>query len=86
MEQTLLTYVRNELSARKGDWPAIAKAIRPDSWESYYSWLTKFANGQIPDPGVNKIQELANHFGGYPPPKLNAAGDTGRGGKKAVIA
>lgn len=67
MEQTLLSYVREELAARKGDWATIAKEMQPDSWESYYSWLTKFASGKIPDPSVNKIQALADHFGGYPP-------------------
>jgi len=67
MEPTLVNYVLDELATRKGDWPAIAKAIQPDSWESYYSWLTKFASGKIPDPSVNKIQELADYFGGFPP-------------------
>lgn len=74
MEQTLLNYVLYELSARKGEWPAIAKAMQPESWESYYSWLTKFASGKIPDPSVNKVQELADHFGGYPPRKPAGGG------------
>lgn len=63
-DETLLSYVRGELESRRGTWPAIAKAIEPDSWESYYSWLTKFAQGQINDPGINKIQALADHFRG----------------------
>lgn len=63
-EQTLLAYVRAELEARKGQWPAISKAMAPDAWESYYSWLCKFAQGRIPDPSVNKIQALADHFRG----------------------
>lgn len=62
MEQNILTFVRAELQARKGTWPSIAKEMAPDSWESYYSWLTKLATDQIPDPGVNKIQRLADHF------------------------
>lgn len=64
MEQPILDYVLSELQTRKGNWPSIAKAIEPDSWESYYSWLTKFAQGKIPDPSVNKIQRLADHFRG----------------------
>lgn len=62
--ETLVSYVRCELDRRKGTWPSIAKAIEPENWESYYSWLTKFAQGQIADPGVNKIQALADHFRG----------------------
>ena len=58
----LLDSVLEELQARKGAWPEIAKAIEPDSWESYYSWLTKLAQGRIPDPSVNKIQRLSDHF------------------------
>ena len=62
--ETLLAYVLNELESRRGTWPAIAKTIEPDSWESYYSWLTKLAQKRIPDPSVNKIQVLADHFRG----------------------
>ena len=62
--ETLLAYVLNELESRRGTWPAIAKAVEPDSWESYYSWLTKLAQRRIPDPSVNKIQTLADHFRG----------------------
>ncbi len=58
----MLNVVLAELQARKGNWPAIAKAIEPCSWESYYSWLTKLAQGRIPDPSVNKIQTLFDHF------------------------
>jgi hypothetical protein len=64
MEEPLLDYVLGELEARKGNWPEIAKAMSPDNWKSYYSWMEKVARGQIPDPGVNKIQDLANHFRG----------------------
>lgn len=61
---TLLEYVLAELDARKGTWPAICKTMRPTSWESYYSWLSKLAQGKIPDPSVNTIQELADYFRG----------------------
>jgi hypothetical protein len=33
-----------------------------------YSWLTKFAQGKIPNPGYAKISVLADHF------KIGAAG------------
>jgi len=58
----LLQEVLSALEASKGRWPDVAKAIEPDSWKSYYSWLTKLAQGRIPDPSVNKIQRLADHF------------------------
>lgn len=67
MNITLVEYVLSELASRKGTWPAIARAMDPAAPDSYYSWLTKFAQGRIPDPSVNKIQELADYFGGYPP-------------------
>lgn len=60
----ILEYVLSELDARKGNWPSIAKEMEPGAWESYYSWLTKLAQGRIPDPSVNKIQRLADHLRG----------------------
>ena len=62
VDTPILQFVMVELAARKGQWPDIAKGIEPDSWRSYYSWLTKLAQGRIPDPSVNKIQRLADHF------------------------
>ncbi len=62
MDTPIFEFVLTELQARKGSWPEIAKEIEPDSWESYYSWLTKLAQLRIPDPSVNKIQRLADHF------------------------
>lgn len=60
----ILAFVLTELTARKGKWPAIAKDMRPEAPDSYYSWMTKLAQGRIPDPGVNSIQELADYFRG----------------------
>jgi hypothetical protein len=60
--ESLLSFVRGELEARKGTWPSIAKAMEPGSWESYYSWLAKMADGRIADPGINKVQALADYF------------------------
>lgn len=62
MNQPILEYVKNELAARRGTWRDIAKELEGENWESYYSWLEKVANGRIPDPGVNKIQRLLDHF------------------------
>lgn len=64
---SLLEYVLGELDARKGRWPAISKAIQPDAWESHYSWMSKLAQpGVIDDPGVKKIQALADYFRAHP--------------------
>jgi hypothetical protein len=57
MAEKLLPYVVRELQARKGDWPKISADTELD-----YSWLTKLAQGRIPDPGVNKIEKLAEYF------------------------
>lgn len=59
MKEKLLTYVLRELQAKKGSWPTIARETNLD-----YSWLTKLAQGSIDDPGVQKIQKLADHFKG----------------------
>lgn len=53
----MLTYVIEELRARKGQWPAICKATDID-----YSWLSKLSRGDIPEPGVRKVQRLADYF------------------------
>lgn len=57
MAEKLLPYVVKQLQARKGEWPKIASDTELD-----YSWLTKLAQGRIPDPGVNKIEKLADYF------------------------
>ena len=61
-QEPMFDYVLARLEASKGRWPAIAKDMEPDSWESYYSWLTKLAQRRIPDPSVNKIQALKDYF------------------------
>lgn len=66
MDIPILEFVMDRLTACKGSWPAIAKQIEPEAWQSYYSWLTKLAQGRIPDPGVNKIQRLADFFRAHP--------------------
>lgn len=57
MSEKLLTYVQRELQTKKGSWPTIAEKTGLD-----YSWLTKFAQGKIKDPGIQKIQRLADFF------------------------
>ncbi len=64
MDAPILDFVFDELERRRGTWVDVAKAMDPDSWKSYYSWLTKLAQRKIPDPSVNKIQALADYFRG----------------------
>lgn len=44
------------LQAAKGQWPKICEETGLD-----YSWLTKFAQGQIKNPSARKIEQLATH-------------------------
>lgn len=64
----LLDYVLAELEARKGRWPDISKGIAGiRDWKSHYSWMSKLTqDGVIADPGVKKIQELADWFRSHP--------------------
>lgn len=41
------------LNARKGDWQAVAEASGVS-----YSWLSKFANGHIGNPGFATLMKL----------------------------
>jgi len=53
MENNLDTQVRELLESRRGEWPAIAEGSNVS-----YSWLSKFANGHIPNPGLVTLREL----------------------------
>lgn len=53
----LLESVRNNLNNNTGSWPQIAR----ESGVAYHT-LTKIASGVIKDPGVSKVQALADYF------------------------
>jgi transcriptional regulator with XRE-family HTH domain len=57
METNILEFVKGRLTAAKGQWPTICRetGLR-------YSWLSKFAQDRIPNPGITKIQRLADYF------------------------
>lgn len=57
MDIDLDTKVREALIARRGDWQAIAAASGVS-----HSWLSKFANGHIPNPGYATLKRLASHL------------------------
>jgi hypothetical protein len=54
MTKPLDIEVRDLLIARKGDWQSIAGEESGVS----YSWLSKFVNGHIPNPGYAKLAAL----------------------------
>jgi transcriptional regulator with XRE-family HTH domain len=49
IEQTI-----NQLQERKGDWVEIAQRA-----DVSYSWITKFAQGKIPNPGILTLNKLS---------------------------
>lgn len=58
----MLTQVLEDLAACKGKWVEIARELEPGNTVSFYSWLTKLAQGVIREPSVNKIQRLYDYF------------------------
>jgi transcriptional regulator with XRE-family HTH domain len=53
MSTNLDQQVLSLLNARKGDWQAVATASGVS-----YSWLSKFANGHIANPGFATLTKL----------------------------
>lgn len=53
MSTNLDQQVLSLLNARKGDWQAVATASGVS-----YSWLSKFANGHIGNPGFTTLTKL----------------------------
>ena len=49
----LLETVIKALNERKGNWPVVAQEN-----DVSYSWLTKLAQGKIPNPGIQTIERL----------------------------
>ena len=55
MNSNLDQSVLRQLDARRGDWQAVAEQSGVS-----YSWLSKFANGHINNPGYGTLMKLAN--------------------------
>lgn len=51
------TLVRLELERRRGDWQTVAVAA-----EVSYSWLSKFVNGHIDNPGYETLKRLHTYL------------------------
>lgn len=58
---SLVTTIRSELVARKGEWPAVCRQTNLSYW-----WVTKFAQGRIENPGIRKLETLQAHFDAHP--------------------
>lgn len=54
MEKLLDQKVRELLHARRGGWLEIATQAKVS-----HSWISKFVNGHIPNPGYGRLQRLA---------------------------
>lgn len=57
MENPLDIEVRQLLGARKGEWQSIASQTGIS-----YSWLSKFFNGHIDNPGYQTLKGLHEHL------------------------
>ena len=55
------------LQDRRGDWQAVSKASGVS-----YSWLSKFANGHIENPGHSTLKKLFEALQKPPPPDAPA--------------
>lgn len=62
MTKPMLQQVQEDLAESKGQWSVIARDIDPDNFVSFYSWLTKLAQGRIAEPSVNRIQRLYDYY------------------------
>lgn len=62
MEQLLDQKVRESLRAHRGNWAEIATCAKVS-----HSWISKFVNGHIPNPGYGRLQRLAEHLAALPP-------------------
>ncbi|MFY1915851.1 hypothetical protein ACOTB6_30200 [Achromobacter xylosoxidans] len=62
---SMITTVRSQLLARKGSWPAICEKAGVS-----YSWLTKYAQGKITNPGSRQLEAVSRCLGeeGTQPP------------------
>ncbi|MBI2725422.1 MAG: hypothetical protein HYX42_04150 [Polaromonas sp.] len=57
MRNNLDIQVRELLNKHKGDWQEIAQSSNVS-----YSWISKFVNGHIPNPGYATLRDLQAHL------------------------
>ena len=58
--QPLLAWVTSRVAQHMASGGSLAALARDSGVR--YSWLRTFANGGIPNPGVQMVQRLADHF------------------------
>jgi hypothetical protein len=58
---SLISTVRIELQERKGEWPRIASET-----SNSYSWMCKFAQGKMTNPGVNRLEAIEKYLREHP--------------------
>jgi transcriptional regulator with XRE-family HTH domain len=46
--------IRAQLAARRGDWAEVSKVSGVS-----HSWISKFVNNRIPNPGLRTLEKLA---------------------------
>lgn len=51
--------IRDRLSQRRGEWSEIAQQSGVS-----HSWISKFVNGRIPNPGYATLEKLSAVLGG----------------------
>lgn len=68
MHTNLDQIVRDLLANRKGDWQALSQAS-----DVSYSWLSKFFNGHIPNPGFATLKKLHDELTKQPTAPANTA-------------
>lgn len=56
-DQDLDQVVRELLERHRGSWPQISEKA-----EVSHSWLSKFVNGHIPNPGIETLKKIRDHF------------------------
>jgi len=70
---SLISEVRSGLQLNKGRWPLISRRAGVS-----YSWLTKFAQGRIANPGARQLESveaaLREPMAGQPPAESDTAG------------
>lgn len=67
MSTNLDTEVRALLEARRGDWVEIAEKSAVS-----YSWISKFVNNRIPNPGYATLTNLKTYLSGTKRQKVRA--------------
>lgn len=57
VEKDIDQLVRDLLENSRGSWPEVALKTGVS-----YSWLSKFANGHIDNPGIDTLRKIRDHF------------------------